>query len=173
MAAKPKSPDNYTDPALRERLKKKIMAGSKGGRPGQWSARKAQLLAHEYEQAGGGYKGGPNKQQKSLKKWGEEEWTTADGKKAVRGGETHRYLPKKAWAQLSDAEKKSTDRKKVTDSRKGKQFVANTSAAKKARKKATAGATTKRRPATKKAAAKRPATKKAAPKRPAAKKRAS
>lgn len=47
---------NYTKPTLRKRLFNKIMAGSRGGNPGQWSARKAQLLAKEYEAAGGGYK---------------------------------------------------------------------------------------------------------------------
>ena len=47
---------NYTQPALRKRLFKKITEGTKGGKSGQWSARKAQLLAKEYEAAGGGYK---------------------------------------------------------------------------------------------------------------------
>lgn len=47
---------NYTKPALRRRLFNKIMRGSKGGRAGQWSARKAQMLAREYKAAGGGYK---------------------------------------------------------------------------------------------------------------------
>tara|TARA_R100000149_G_C5818718_1_gene98909 strand:+ start:90 stop:650 length:561 start_codon:yes stop_codon:yes gene_type:complete len=47
---------NYTKPAMRRRLFNKIMAGSRGGKPGQWSARKAQLLASEYKKAGGGYK---------------------------------------------------------------------------------------------------------------------
>ena len=47
---------NYTKPALRKRLFQKILAGSKGGKPGQWSARKAQMLAREYKAAGGGYK---------------------------------------------------------------------------------------------------------------------
>ena len=46
----------YTKPALRERIKKRITAGSKGGKPGQWSARKAQMLAKQYKAAGGGYK---------------------------------------------------------------------------------------------------------------------
>ena len=45
----------YTDPALRECLKAEIIAGDKGGRPGQWSAPKAQLLTRAYEEAGGGY----------------------------------------------------------------------------------------------------------------------
>ena len=46
----------YSKPAVRERLKNQIMSGSKGGNPGQWSARKAQLLAVQYKKAGGGYK---------------------------------------------------------------------------------------------------------------------
>jgi hypothetical protein len=47
---------NYTKPGMRKRLFKRIMAGSKGGKSGQWSARKAQILAREYKKAGGGYK---------------------------------------------------------------------------------------------------------------------
>lgn len=47
---------NYTKPGLRKSLFNKIKAGSKGGDPGEWSARKAQLLASEYKKAGGGYK---------------------------------------------------------------------------------------------------------------------
>jgi len=47
---------NYTRPSLRRRLFNRIKAGNKGGRPGQWSARKAQMLAREYKQKGGGYK---------------------------------------------------------------------------------------------------------------------
>ena len=58
--AKPKSKvnqaGNYTKPRMRETLFKRIKAGSRGGNPGQWSARKAQLLASEYKKAGGGYK---------------------------------------------------------------------------------------------------------------------
>lgn len=47
---------NYTKPNMRKALFKKIMAGSKGGKPGQWSARKAQMLAREYKKRGGGYR---------------------------------------------------------------------------------------------------------------------
>jgi hypothetical protein len=47
---------NYTKPTLRKRLFSQIKAGSKGGRSGQWSARKAQMLASAYKKAGGGYK---------------------------------------------------------------------------------------------------------------------
>jgi|TARA_A200000159_G_scaffold143679_1_gene148031 hypothetical protein len=47
---------NYTKPTMRKRLFEKIKAGTKGGKAGQWSARKAQLLAKEYKAKGGGYK---------------------------------------------------------------------------------------------------------------------
>jgi hypothetical protein len=47
---------NYTKPALRKRLFNEIKAGSKGGDAGEWSARKAQMLAKRYKEAGGGYK---------------------------------------------------------------------------------------------------------------------
>ena len=46
---------NYTKPTMRKRLFNKIKAGSKGGKPGQWSGRKAQMLAKQYKDAGGGY----------------------------------------------------------------------------------------------------------------------
>ena len=47
---------NYTKPTMRKRLFERIKAGTKGGKAGQWSARKAQLLAKEYKAKGGGYK---------------------------------------------------------------------------------------------------------------------
>jgi len=47
---------NYTKPGMRKQLFEKIKAGSKGGDPGEWSARKAQLLASEYKKRGGGYR---------------------------------------------------------------------------------------------------------------------
>ena len=128
----------YTNPGLRARLKKEIQAGSKGGRAGQWSARKSQLLVHAYEEQGGGYANKEHApQQKNLEHWTGEKWTTADGKKAVAGKETARYLPAKAWEQLSPAEKKATDAKKRAASKRGEQFVANTEPAKRARRKAT------------------------------------
>jgi hypothetical protein len=70
--------NKYTKPGLRERIKDRVMAGSRGGRPGQWSARKAQLVAQEYKKAGGEYKGGKGEKQKSLEKWGKEKWMTKD-----------------------------------------------------------------------------------------------
>ena len=47
---------NYTKPTMRKRIFSRIKSGSKGGKSGQWSARKAQMLAKAYKAAGGGYK---------------------------------------------------------------------------------------------------------------------
>lgn len=55
-ASKVNESGNYTHPELRKRLFYKIKAGSKGGPPGKWTARKAQMLAKQYKAAGGGYK---------------------------------------------------------------------------------------------------------------------
>jgi hypothetical protein len=124
------SDKTYTHPELRERLKNKIIGGSSGGAPGQWSARKAQMLALAYKAAGGGYGAPKNSTQKSLKTWGKQDWQTRDGKPAIRkdaNGETvtARYLPAAKWSSLSDAAAKATDRKKREGSKDG-QFVANT-----------------------------------------------
>jgi len=132
-------PDHYTKPELRDRIKAEITEGDKGGKPGQWSARKAQMVAHEYEKQGGGYKQAPDEQQKSLKQWGDEHWKTEDGEKADRPGGTTRYLPEKAWESLSKEEKAATNRKKQEGSKKGKQFVANTEKATAATKSAKVG----------------------------------
>ena len=110
------------------------MREDKGGRVGQWSARKAQMVAHEYEAAGGKYKGGRDATQQNLTAWGDEHWTTQDGKPARRKDGMHRYLPEKAWDKLSPAEKRSTEKKKHSGDKQGKQFVANTGAAVKARR---------------------------------------
>jgi hypothetical protein len=60
MAEKKKSrvneAGNYTKPGMRKQLFESIKAGSKGGKAGQWSARKAQMLAKQYKAKGGGYK---------------------------------------------------------------------------------------------------------------------
>jgi len=56
MPSKVNEAGNYTKPALRKALFEKIKSGGKGGKPGQWSARKAQILAKEYKAKGGGYR---------------------------------------------------------------------------------------------------------------------
>ena len=191
--------DKYTKPELRKRIKREVQAGDKGGAPGQWSARKAQLVATTYKKRGGGYvdakdapgqgaggEGGntgkarkrpakgsasaqakPHKDaaQRSLDAWTQEAWTTADGSKARDGGKTKRYLPKKAWDELSAEEKAQTNAKKEAGSRRGAQFVANTDRAKAARKRASRKAKTRkatsRKATTRKATTRKATTRKA------------
>lgn len=114
----------YTKPSLRESIKDRILAGSKGGKPGQWSARKAQLLALEYEKAGGGYSGAKSGAQKSLSKWTKEKWGTKSGKPSTQGSSAtgERYLPERARAALSGKEYAATSAKKRADTKAGKQF---------------------------------------------------
>lgn len=112
----------YTKPELRERLKDQIMSESVAGtKAGQWSARKAQLLAERYEKKGGGYTGQKTEAQKSLSKWTDEKWRTKSGKPSSQTGE--RYLPEKAIKSLSASEYAATTKAKREGSAKGKQFV--------------------------------------------------
>ena len=115
---------SYTKPGLRESIKKRVLAGSSGGRPGQWSARKAQLVAQQYKKAGGGYTGSKSKKQKSLSKWTKEEWGTRSGKPSTQSSKAtgERYLPKKARQALSKKEYASTSAKKRRDTKAGRQF---------------------------------------------------
>ena len=128
----------YSKPGLRERIKREVMAGSKGGNPGQWSARKAQIVAQRYKKAGGGYTGARTKAQSNLKKWTKEDWGTRSGKPSTQGPKAtgERYLPKKAIKSLSAKEYAATTRKKRAGTAAGKQFVPNTKAAKVASRKA-------------------------------------
>lgn len=108
------------DPAKWKATVARVKASSKGGDPGEWSARKAQLAVQQYKASGGGYVG-PKKVDNSLSKWTGEKWRTSDsspseGKK--------RYLPDKAWSALSSSEKSATNRAKAAGNRAGKQFVA-------------------------------------------------
>lgn len=114
----------YTKPALRKRIVSQVKAGSKGGKAGQWSARKAQIANKKYKEAGGGFKGGKTKAQKSLSKWSKEDWGTKSGKPSTQGKKAtgERYLPKKARKALSKKDYDATSRNKREDTKKGKQF---------------------------------------------------
>ncbi|CEL11495.1 hypothetical protein ASPCAL14597 [Aspergillus calidoustus] len=134
----PSKQNNYTDPDLRQEVKEEVQAGGKGGKPGQWSARKAQLTASEYKARGGDYTTSKDQkapQQKNLDKWTGEEWQTKEGSGHAKqdDGTEKRYLPKKAWEGMSEKEKEETEAKKVEGSREGKQFVGNTETAKRKR----------------------------------------
>jgi hypothetical protein len=112
MEAKKKNPE------LWKRIVARVKAGSKGGDPGEWSARKAQLAVTQYKKSGGSYVG--PKKETSLSKWTKQEWTTSDGEPS-KGKK--RYLPKKAWDSLTSSEKAATNRAKAEGNKSGKQFV--------------------------------------------------
>lgn len=112
MEAKKKNPE------LWKRIVARVKAGSKGGDPGEWSARKAQLAVTQYKKSGGSYVG--PKKETSLSKWTKQEWTTSDGEPS-KGKK--RYLPKKAWDSLTSSEKTATNRTKAEGNKSGKQFV--------------------------------------------------
>lgn len=108
------------DPAKWKRIVASVKAGTKGGDPGEWSARKAQLATQKYKASGGGYVG-PKSSDNSLAKWTDQKWRTSDGSPS-KG--TKRYLPDKAWSSLSSGEKAATNKAKAAGNRAGKQFVA-------------------------------------------------
>lgn len=111
-------------PGLWKSVVSAVKAGSKGGAPGQWSARKAQLAVQKYKSAGGGYKG-PKQPSNSLAKWTAEDWGTKSGKPSTVGPKAtgERYLPKKARESLSVAEYYATSKAKREGMKAGKQFV--------------------------------------------------
>ena len=110
-----------TDPDLWERVKAEVTAGAKGGKPGQWSARKAQMAVLEYKHRGGAYVG-PQDPHNSLHEWTEEHWTTKSGAKSGDTGE--RYLPKAAIEALSDEDYTRTTAAKRRATKEGHQFAA-------------------------------------------------
>ena len=120
-----------SNPSLWKRIVASVKAGTKGGRAGQWSARKAQIAVARYKKSGGGYKGA-KKSSNSLSKWSKQKWRTSDGSKSEG---KKRYLPDRAWKALSPAERRATNKAKAAGNRKGKQFVRQPkSIAKKVRK---------------------------------------
>jgi hypothetical protein len=109
-----------TDPELWEAVKAEVTRGSRGGLPGQWSARKAQMSVSLYQDRGGGYIG-PKSPRNALAKWTREQWRTKSGRPSLETGE--RYLPAAAIAALTPAEYAATSRAKRAGMRKGEQFV--------------------------------------------------
>lgn len=108
-----------SNPGKWKRIVAAVKAGTKGGRAGQWSARKAQIAVARYKKSGGGYRGA-KKSSNSLAKWSRQRWRTSDGKPS-RGRK--RYLPDAAWKSLSKSERLATNRAKAEGNKKGKQFV--------------------------------------------------
>jgi hypothetical protein len=114
-----------TDEPKWKRIVASVKAGGKGGNPGQWSARKAQLASQRYKKSGGGYSGPKTAAQKSLSKWTDEKWGTKSGKPSTQGPKAtgERYLPKKARQALSSGEYAATTKAKRKGTAQGKQFV--------------------------------------------------
>lgn len=109
-----------TDPRKWKAIVSRVKSGTKGGDPGEWSARKAQLATQLYKKSGGDYKG-PKSSDNSLAKWTDQKWRTSDGTPSEG---KKRYLPDKAWGALSASEKAATNRAKAAGNKAGKQFVA-------------------------------------------------
>jgi hypothetical protein len=114
-----------TDEPKWKRVVASVKAGGKGGEPGQWSARKAQLATQRYKKSGGGYSGPKTEAQKSLTKWTSEDWGTKSGKPSTQGAKAtgERYLPKAARQALTTAEYSATSKAKREGTKAGKQFV--------------------------------------------------
>jgi hypothetical protein len=108
-----------TNPSKWKSIVSRVKAGTKGGDPGEWSARKAQLATQAYKKSGGGYVG-PKSSDNSLKKWGDQKWKTSDGTPSEG---KKRYLPDNAWKALTPSEKTATNKAKAKGNAKGKQFV--------------------------------------------------
>ena len=124
---------------LWDKIVASVKSSDKGGRSGQWSARKAQIATQKYKDQGGQYEG-KKSSNNSLVKWTKEKWQPnphakrPDPKKAQDSkGRMTRYLPEKAWQKLTPQEAKATDKKKVSAK---SQFVSNTLKAKSAGKEA-------------------------------------
>lgn len=112
-----------TNESLWKRIVAKVKKGSKGGNPGQWSARKAQMAVRMYKEQGGGYRTARSSNN-SLVRWTKQKWRTKSGRNSVQGSRAsgERYLPDRAIKRLSDVEYKQTSLRKRKSIRKGKQF---------------------------------------------------
>ena len=113
-------PARRTDPALWEAVKADVTASDTGGRPGQWSARKAQQAVQLYTTRGGGYLG-PKDPNNALSRWTDQDWHTRSGGESLQTGE--RYLPDAAFSVLTPAQIGATTRAKRAGLARGQQFT--------------------------------------------------
>ncbi|RYJ02620.1 MAG: hypothetical protein EON47_06920, partial [Acetobacteraceae bacterium] len=110
-----------SDPALWDKVKAAVTASAEGGKPGQWSARKAQHATAEYKKQGGGYLG-RKQADNHLAEWTREDWDTQSGAKSLESGE--RYLPRAAREALTPAEYRRSSARKRQDLAAGRQVSA-------------------------------------------------
>lgn len=118
-----------SNPRLWEKIKNQVKRGSKGGLPGKWSARKAQLSVKLYKKSGGKYKGSKSSSN-SLTKWSKEDWGYVDGSNSKK--HKGRYLPKIVRSHLSARERFIENKRK--GSRRGKWIPYSESVNKKMKK---------------------------------------
>ena len=118
-----------SNPRLWEKIKNRIKRGSKGGPPGKWSARKAQLSVKLYKKSGGKYKGSKSSSN-SLSKWSREDWGYVKGSNSKK--HKGRYLPRIVSEHLSSRERKIENRRK--GSKRGKWISYSKSVNKKMKK---------------------------------------
>jgi hypothetical protein len=111
-----------TDKKLWKKIVSDVKKGSKGGKPSQWSARKAQLAVHVYKKKGGKYRS--KRSNNNLKKWTNQNWRTKSGKPSVVGKNAtgERYLPSKVIKKLSKKEYEKTTREKRKSIKEKKQY---------------------------------------------------
>jgi hypothetical protein len=110
-----------TNEKMWKRIVASVKSGSAGGRPGQWSARKAQIATKRYKKAGGGYKGAKSSSN-SLSKWSKQKWDyVSKGDKKKPRKKRGRYLPESVRKSLSPSQKAATNKKKRAASKAGKQ----------------------------------------------------
>jgi hypothetical protein len=128
---------NRSNPLLWKRIVTSVKAGDKGGEPGSWSARKAQLAVFYYKKRGGSYTG-PKSSCNSLSKWSKEQWgyigpvDRGDRSKYGEKSKSGRYLPLKVRRSLTKKEKSIENRRK--GSRRGEWVSYSPSVLKKMRK---------------------------------------
>jgi hypothetical protein len=118
-----------SNPILWEKIKNRVKQGSKGGPPGKWSARKAQLSVKLYKKSGGGYKGSKSSSN-SLTKWSSEDWGYVSGSNSKK--HKGRYLPKIVRSHLSPRERTIENKRK--GSKRGKWISYSKSVNKKMKK---------------------------------------
>lgn len=108
---------DIVDVELWKKIKHKWHYGPKGGVPGQWNARKAQLAVQEYKRRGGKYKTRTKSRKNSLVKWTKEDWGYIDNKPG------NRYLPLKVRSILTDKEKQIENQRKRRATKLNKQYA--------------------------------------------------
>jgi hypothetical protein len=112
-----------SNPQLWKKVVDRVKRGSRGGKPGQWSARKAQLAVLIYKNKGGSYSGSKSRNN-SLVRWTRQKWRTISGKPSVvgRNATGERYLPSAVIKRLGPKKYASTTRLKRRSLRLGKQY---------------------------------------------------